>query len=187
MPNLFVIAGCNGAGKTTLSKLLLPEYLKVKEFVNADEIARGLSPFNPEGAAFTAGRVMLERINELAEKKIDFAIETTLASKTYAHLFKSLKATGYELIIVFVFLGSPEEAIKRVRQRVKEGGHNIPVDVIRRRYTRGLKNFNDIYTSIADMWTVVDNTYSTPKFVSEMRNNKITIFEKEIWKTITKK
>ncbi len=187
MPNLFVIAGCNGAGKTTLSKQLLPEHLKIKEFVNADEIAKGISPFNPEGVAFTAGRVMLERIAELAKNKVDFAIETTLATKTYEHLFKKMKANGYEIILLFVYLSSHKEAEKRVSARVKKGGHNIAPEVIKRRYERGLKNFREIYLALADIWIVVDNSLSKPVFVAEKQGNKISIFTNETWSEIIKK
>ena len=144
MPTLYVIAGCNGAGKTTLSKKLLPEYLGVKEFVNADEIARGLSPFNAEGVAFSAGRITLERIRELVAEGTDFAIETTLATRSYASLFKELKAKGYKIFILFVYLHHIDEAIKRVKQKVKHGGHNIPQNIIERRFERGLKNLTNI-------------------------------------------
>jgi len=147
MPTIFVIAGCNGAGKTTLCKTLLPDVLEVKEFVNADEIARGLSPFNPEGAAFSAGRIMLKRIQELAKEKTDFAIETTLSSKTYQSIFKQLRSKGYEIVLIFVYLESVQDAMKRVATRVKERGHNIPGEVIKRRYGRGLMNLKK-YTSI---------------------------------------
>jgi len=184
MPTLFVIAGCNGAGKTTLSKNLLPEYLGVKEFVNADEIARGLSPFNPEGVAFTAGRIMLERIHELAKEKKDFAIETTLSSKSYESLFKELKAKRYEIILLFVYLSSSKEAIKRVAKRVSEGGHNIPKEIIERRYERGLKNFKEVYLSIADGWLVFDNTEGTSILVARMKAGKVKVMEEKTWNKI---
>lgn len=184
MPTLFVIAGCNGAGKTTLSKNLLPTYMGVREFVNADEIARGLSPFNPEGVAFTAGRIMLERIRELAGDKVDFAIETTLATKTYELLFKELKNNKYKIVLLFVYLGSYKEAIKRVKKRVSKGGHNIPTEVIERRYERGLKYFNTIYLPIADRVIVVDNTFANPIFVAEKRKKELVIFDKGIWNSI---
>lgn len=184
MPTLFVIAGCNGAGKTTLSKNLLPEYLGVKEFVNADEIARGLSPFNPEGVAFTAGRIMLERIRELAASRVDFAIETTLASKTYESIFKELKAKKYRVVILFVYLDSSKEAVKRVKIRVREGGHNIPKEVIERRYERGVKNFSELYIHLADGWTVFDNTIGSPILVARMRSGKVKVTQVETWNKI---
>ncbi len=184
MPTLFVIAGCNGAGKTTLSKNLLPEYLGVKEFVNADEIARGLSPFNPEGVAFTAGRIMLERIQELAKEKKDFAIETTLATKTYESLFKELKAKRYEIVLLFVYLNSSKEAIKRVAKRVSEGGHNIPKEIIERRYERGLKNFREIYLNLTDGWVVFDNTEGTSILVARMKDGKVKVMAEKTWNKI---
>jgi predicted ABC-type ATPase len=184
MPTLYVIAGCNGAGKTTLSKNLLPEYLGVKEFVNADEIARGLSPFNAEGVAFAAGRIMLERIHELANEGADFAIETTLSSQTYASLFKELKAKGYKIFLLFVYLRSVNEALKRVKQRVKNGGHNIPEGVIERRYNRGLKNLILIYLPLANRWVIMDNSEEISIFVAERLEDDIIIHRNEIWQKI---
>jgi predicted ABC-type ATPase len=184
MPTLFVIAGCNGAGKTTLSKNLLPQFLGVNEFVNADEIARGLSPFNAEQAAFAAGRIMLERIHELAKAEANFAIETTLSSKSYAPLFKEMKKNGYEIFLIFVYLQSAGEAIKRVEQRVKKGGHNIPVHIIKRRFERGLKNLAQIYLPICDGWAILDNTAATPIFVAEKKAGNFTIHDDSIWNKI---
>ena len=185
MPTLYVIAGCNGAGKTTLSKNLLPEYLGVKEFVNADEIARGLSPFNAEGVAFAAGRIMLQRIQELVNEGADFAIETTLATKSYASLFKTLKAKGYRIFLLFVYLPDMQEAIKRVKQRVKNGGHNIPENVIERRYLRGIKNLTGLYLPLAHKWLVVDNSQEIATFVAEHLEDDIIIHDAEIWNKIT--
>lgn len=180
MPTIYVIAGCNGAGKTTLCKTLLPDYLKVKEFVNADEIARGLSPFNPEGAAFAAGRIMLERIHELASEKKDFAIETTLSSKTYEQMFRRLQSNGYEIVLLFVFVDSVQEAIRRVAARVKDGGHNIPLETIKRRYERGLRNLRKIYFDLADRWVIFDNTGENPIFVAEKKARQVKISRLEI-------
>jgi predicted ABC-type ATPase len=184
MPTLYVIAGCNGAGKTTLSKNLLPEYLGVKEFVNADEIARGLSPFNAEGVAFAAGRIMLERIQELANEGADFAIETTLSTRSYASLFKGLKKSGYEIFLLFVYLENVDEAIKRVQQRVKNGGHNIPKNVIERRYIRGLKNLTEMYLEIADRWIVMNNSPQSPIFIAEKKVGEFIVHNAEVWKNI---
>jgi predicted ABC-type ATPase len=129
MSKLYIIAGCNGAGKTTASYTILPEILDCREFVNADEIAKGLSPFQPEKVAFEAGRIMLHRIQELINGKVDFAFETTLSSKTYLHTIKQAKSTGYEIVLIFFWLESVELAKSRVRKRVSEGGHNIPEDI----------------------------------------------------------
>jgi predicted ABC-type ATPase len=134
MPNLFVIAGCNGAGKTTASFTVLPEMLNCDEFINADEIARGLSPFNPDKAAIEAGRIMLAKINKLIQCHLDFAFETTLSSKSFANTIREAKQNGYQTTLVFFWLDTVELAIERVKTRVLEGGHNIPSDVIVRRY-----------------------------------------------------
>jgi len=139
-PNLYVISGCNGAGKTTASYTVLPEMLNCREFVNADNIAAGISPFNPESVALGAGRIMLKRINELLTEGADFAFETTLATKSYVSLLKKAKASGYKITLVYFWLSSPEEAIERVATRVSKGGHHIPEEVIRRRYYAGINN-----------------------------------------------
>jgi predicted ABC-type ATPase len=140
LPNLYIIAGCNGAGKTTASYTVLPEILNCKEFINADEIARGLSPFQPEKVAIAAGRIMLQRIDELIKLKIDFAIETTLTTKSYTKMIEVARLNGYNIKLAYLWLNNVDLAIERVNARVKEGGHNIPEDVIRRRYKKGIFN-----------------------------------------------
>ncbi len=134
MPNLYIIAGCNGAGKTTASYTVLPEMLNCKEFVNADSIAAGLSPFNTESVAFEAGRIMLQRINTLLNDGVDFAFETTLATRSYVSLIKEAEALGYKISLLYFWLESPNMAKQRVAERVKEGGHSIPAEIIERRY-----------------------------------------------------
>jgi predicted ABC-type ATPase len=126
VPNLYIIAGCNGAGKTTASYTILPDMLNCKEFVNADSIAIGLSPFKPESAAIEAGRIMLHRIDQLINEKMDFAFETTLAAKSYISLIKTARNLGYEVSLLYFWLSSPEFAVSRVGKRVEKGGHNIP-------------------------------------------------------------
>ena len=160
-PKLFIIAGCNGAGKTTASYSVLPELLGCKEFVNADEIARGLSPFNPESVAIEAGKLMLHRINVLMSERKTFAVETTLATKSYANTIKKAKELGYTVILIFFWLPSPEMAVERVAKRVSEGGHNIPTNVIYRRYWAGLQNFFTIFATIVDSWMFYNNMDST--------------------------
>ena len=156
-PTLFIIAGCNGAGKTTVSYSVLPELLGCKEFVNADEIARGLSQFNPESVAIEAGKLMLQRIKHLMDERKTFAIETTLATKSYATTIKKAKELGYNVILLFFWLPSQEMAVERVARRVSEGGHNIPKDVIYPRYWSGLQNFFTIFAPIVDSWMFFDN------------------------------
>lgn len=158
MKQLYIIAGCNGAGKTTASMTILPRALRVREFVNADEIARGLSPFNPEGVAIEAGRLMLERIDTLLSKGESFSIETTLATRSYAGLVRRAQHAGYTVYIVFFWLRTPELALQRVAERVQAGGHNIPPDVVRRRYAAGIRNLFNIFADVVDGWAVYDNS-----------------------------
>lgn len=174
-PTLYIIAGCNGAGKTTASIVMLPEILQCTEFVNADEIAKGLSPFHPEEVAIQAGKLMLDRIEYLLDRNVSFAIETTLATRSYHSLVKRAQSRGYLVILLFFWLPSPEMAVSRVEKRVASGGHNIPVDVIHRRYWLGLSNLLYIYIPIVDKWSVYDNsTTMTPIVVA----NKIVDLNK---------
>ena len=182
---LYIISGCNGAGKTTASYTVLPEVLQCKEFVNADEIARGLSPFNPEGMAIEAGRLMLKRIAELMEEEESFSIETTLATRSYALLVKAAQKKGYKVSLIYFWLNSPELAVNRVRQRVSEGGHNIPEDIIRRRYIAGINNLFKIYMPCVDYWLVADNSHESRIVIAEGgRNIPTEIHEVELFKTI---
>ena len=158
MPKLYIIAGCNGAGKTTASYTVLPEMLGCREFVNADEIAKGLSPFNPESVAIEAGRLMLQRMDDLLSEGEDFAFETTLATRSYVKFVERAQAKGYFVTSLYFWLPTPEQAIERVATRVSEGGHNIPSDVIRRRYANGIRNLTTLYTPIGDYWTIYDNS-----------------------------
>lgn len=155
---LYIIAGCNGAGKTTASFTILPEILDCKEFVNADEIAKGLSPFQPEKVSFEAGRIMLNRINELISENENFAFETTLSTKSYKNKIIESKEKEYRVTLLFFWLQSIELAKERVKIRVSEGGHNIAPEVIERRYTRGIKNLFDIYLPIVDGALIFDNS-----------------------------
>lgn len=170
---LYIIAGPNGAGKTTASLTLLP-VLNCTQWVNADEIAKGLSPFAPESVAVEAGRLMLQRIEVLLAAGESFAIETTLATRSYHKLVERAHALGYEVELIFFYLPSHEVSIKRVAYRVEHGGHNIPVEIIKRRYKAGLKNLRDIYMPIVDKWTIYDN-YIFQRFVAT--GNKGTCVE----------
>ncbi len=165
--NLYIIAGCNGAGKTTASFTILPEILDCKEFVNADEIAKGLSPFQPEKVAFEAGRIMLNRIDELFKNQENFAFETTLATKTYKQKIKFAKENDYNTTLLFFWLRNSDLAKERVKTRVKEGGHNIPTDVIERRYMNGIKNLFNIYLEIVDQVLIFDNSEGKPILIAE--------------------
>lgn len=167
MPNLYIIAGCNGAGKTTASFTVLPEMLDCDEFVNADEIAKGLSPLKPESAAIEAGRIMLQKIDNFINKKIDFAFETTLSTRSYTHTILKAKQNGYDVTLLFFWLDSTNLAIERVKSRVIEGGHNIQSDVIIRRYYNGLKNLFKLYIPIADLWMIFDNSSTSAVLIAE--------------------
>lgn len=166
-PTLYIIAGCNGAGKTTASYSVLPDLLECREFVNADEIAKGLSPFNPASVAIEAGKLMLQRIDLLLSQGKTFAIETTLATRSYASLISRAYERGYNVMLLFFWLPSPEMAVARVAKRVSEGGHNIPTETIHRRYWLGLQNFFNIFTPIVDSWSLYDNTDETVEIANE--------------------
>ena len=156
--NLYLIGGCNGAGKTTASYTILPEILDCKEFVNADEIARGLSPFNPNSTAIEAGKLMLKRIKELLGRDESFAIETTLATRSYINLVHQAQAKGYRVTLVFFWLRTPELALQRIAERVKSGGHDIPTPPARRRYVAGIDNLFNLYAPEVDCWYIYDNS-----------------------------
>ncbi|MFC3559546.1 zeta toxin family protein [Pedobacter jamesrossensis] len=177
MANFYIISGCNGAGKTTASFTVLPEMLNCKEFINADEIAKGISPFRPESVAIQAGKIMLSRIEDLMNQNADFAIETTLTTKSYLNTIKIAKTKGYKITLLFFWLNDVELAIERVRTRVLEGGHNIAVDVIRRRYLKGIENLSK-FTSVSDYWLLIDNSAGTPLFIADGNlEQEITIFD----------
>ena len=158
MPKLYIIAGCNGAGKRLHPIPCCPKCWGCREFVNADEIAKGLSPFNPESVAIEAGRLMLQRMDDLLSEGEDFAFETTLATRSYVKFVERAQAKGYFVTLLYFWLPTPEQAIERVATRVSEGGHNIPSDVIRRRYANGIKNLTILYTPICNFWTIYDNS-----------------------------
>ena len=183
--NLYIIAGCNGAGKTTASYTILPEILDCKEFVNADEIAKGLSPFQPEKVAIEAGRIMLNRIRELIDMSEDFAFETTLSTRSYIHTVDKAKKKGYNVILLFFWLQQIDLAIERVRERVKEGGHNIPEDVIRRRYHKGINNLFNLYLPIVDTVLIFDNSEGKHDLIAEKIGGKqLTLLNHEKFKRL---
>ena len=186
--NLYIIAGCNGAGKTTASFTVLPEMLNCREFVNADEIAAGISPFNPEGVAIQAGRLMIDRIIQLLKDGETFAFETTLATRSYVKLIQQAKKRGYFVTLLFFSLSTSEQAQRRVAQRVSMGGHNIPSDVIVRRYEAGLQNLFQLYMPICDYWTLYDNSNCPAvRIASGFGTERIEVFDKERYQTLFKK
>jgi predicted ABC-type ATPase len=186
MPTLYILAGPNGAGKTTASQTLLPEVFNTDIFINADIIAAQLNPANPESVAMRAGRIMLERIQETLAARKTFAIETTLATRSYLNLVKQAHLSGYEVVLYFFYLPSAEMAKERVKLRVSEGGHNIPPDTIERRYYSGLDNFFQ-YLLLVDRWYIYENTQPPPKPIArgEMPDTVI-IYNFELWQKLKK-
>jgi len=180
--NLYIIAGCNGAGKTTATFTILPEIINCKEFVNADEIAKGLSPFQPEKVAFESGRIMLNRINELLKENQSFAFETTLSTKSYKQKIILAREKGYSITLLFFWLQSIELAKERVRMRVLEGGHNIENDVIERRYKNGLKNLFGLYLPIVDNAFIFDNSNGKHDLIAEkVLHEQLHVSNQEIY------
>ena len=167
MPRLYIISGCNGAGKTTASYSLLPEMLDCKEFVNSDEFAKGLSPFDPSKASIQASRYMLLKIRYLLKRGEDFAIETTLATRTLLKTAKMAQAAGYTVTLLYFWLNSPDLAVERVRARVEAGGHNIPEETIRRRYNTGIYYFFNLYAPICERWILADNSQIPFRVIAE--------------------
>jgi len=160
-----IIAGPNGAGKTTFAREFLPNEAGCPIFVNADLIAAGLSPFQPERAAVKAGRLMLEEIQGHFRQQASFAFETTLAGRTYARMIPDWQAAGYHVKLFFLTLPSPEMAIARVAERVRQGGHDVPEQVIRRRFTAGRSNFDTLYQGLVDSWALYDNSGDEPQLI----------------------
>lgn len=187
MKRLYIIAGCNGAGKTTASYTILPEILDCKEFVNADEIAKGLSPFRPEKAGIEAGRLMLKRIELLLESGENFAFETTLSTRSYVNFIEKAKEKNYQVTCLFFWLRSVELAISRVETRVREGGHHIPEDVIRRRYKSGLTNFFKLFLPRVDNWLFVNNSGDMYEIIAEGAMNEVTVNNVDQWKELKEK
>lgn len=177
MPKLYIVSGCNGAGKTTASYTLLPEMLECRQFVNSDEFAKGLSPFNPEGASIQASRFMLLRIRYLLQRKEDFGIETTLATRTLLKTVRMAQEAGYYVTVLYFWLNSPDLAVKRVKARVAAGGHNIPEDTIRRRYRVGISYFFHDYAPVCDRWILADNSRVPFKVVAEGGRERPTIIK----------
>ena len=178
--HLYIISGPNGAGKTTASYSVLPKILHCKEFVNAEEIARGLSPFNPESVALEAGRLMLSRIKDLLSKNESFSIETTLATRSYFRLIEKAHQQGYEVTLLYFWLKSPEQAMERVAERVSKGGHNIPQDIIVRRYYEGIDNLFQIYMPIVDTWILVNNSETPRSIVASGGKNQELIIRNSV-------
>ena len=177
MPRLFIISGCNGAGKTTASYTLLPEMLECSQYVNSDEFAKGLSPFDPGSVAVQASRLMLLRIRYLLRRKEDFCIETTLATRSLLKMVSDAQAQGYTVTLLYFWLNSPDLAVERVRARVAAGGHNIPEETVRRRYKVGLKYFFRDYSPVCDRWILADNSKVPFRVIAEGYKDDVTVIK----------
>lgn len=186
MPHVIVIAGANGAGKSTIAPFLLRDKLGVTEFVNADVLAQGLSAFSPETVSITAGKIMLQRLNELAKADHDFAFETTLSTRSFLPRLKKMREAGYEFTLIFLCLANAELAVSRVAERVKQGGHNIPTQTIKRRFEKSLRNFFRLYQPIADNWYFYDNSdIEKLSLIAGGNLLKIeTVIEPDIWRKL---
>ena len=185
MPRLFIIAGCNGAGKTTASYTVLPDQLNLDEYVNADEIAEKLSPQDPSREAIRAGRLFMERVGELLARGEDFAVETTLAARSFAKVIVDAQKLGYVVTILYFWLRSPQLAIKRVAKRAAAGGHSVPEATIERRYEQGIDNFKKVYMPICDYWSLIDNSDSEGRKIAEGGRSAVTrIYNQRLYKNI---
>ena len=182
--NVHIIAGPNGSGKTTFAIKFLPEYAKCTNFINSDLIAQGLSPFSPGAAAIKAGKLVLEQIHQFANRAVDFAFETTLSGKLYVNLFKSLKEKGYKINVFFLWIPDADLAISRIKSRVVEGGHNVPVQDVVRRFSRSISNFFRLYQPLVDSWMLFNNEGTIPKLIAEKKAGKIMIIDENLYNSI---
>jgi predicted ABC-type ATPase len=180
-PSVYVIAGPNGAGKTTFARKFLPHYADCQNFINADLIAQGVSPFSPEAAAFRAGRLLLDEIQHYMKQGADFGFETTLSGKTYLNLFRRLRRRGYAIHIFFLWVPTVEVALSRIQERVVGGGHDVPEAVVRRRFERSVKNFFVAYRHLADSSTLFDNSGGRPVMIVLERQARLRIIRKRIY------
>lgn len=180
-PTLLLITGPNGAGKTTFAVEFLTREMKGMRFINADEIARGLSPFDPASVAFKAGRILIEECRELIDRKADFALESTISGRGHASTIRNAKDAGYQIVLHFLWLASPEESIRRVRQRVKKGGHHVPDVDIYRRHPRIMRNLTEVYLPLADEWCFWNA--NTPRFIplANSAQDDIVDVEQFLW------
>src|SRR5438874_1199177 len=169
-PRIVIIAGPNGAGKTTFAREFLPNEAGLPEFINADLIAQGISPFAPEKAAIAAGRMMLRTIKEKVRRRESFAFETTLSGRNYARHIPRWRKAGYQVTLVYLSLPSVLIAIARVKDRVARGGHNVEPAIIRRRFGSGLRNFHEIYLKLVDSWLLYDNSDAAPRLIATGEN-----------------
>jgi len=182
--NAYIIAGPNGSGKTTFAERFLPDYAECPNFINADLIAKGLSPFSPRASAIRAGKLVLARIHEFAKKGADFGFETTLSGRSYVRLFHRLKDEGYKINIFFLWIPGPDLAIERIKGRVSQGGHDVAVKDVRRRFSRAIKNFVELYKPVSDSWIIFNNSGVKPDLIARDQTGKLTVIDDSLFNTI---
>lgn len=183
---VYIIAGPNGSGKTTFARLFLPDYAHCPNFVNADLIAQGLSPFEPRVAAIKAGKLVLQQIQEYARRGVNFAFETTLSGKSYISLIAGLKNKGYTAHLFFLWIPSVELAVCRIKDRVAEGGHNVPAADVRRRFFRGIGNFFSFYEPLLDGWMLFDNSQAKPVLIAKRKNGCRKVIDEGLFAIVQK-
>ncbi len=186
-PSAYIIAGPNGAGKTTFAETFLPRYADCRNFINADLIAQGLSPFSPEVAAFRAGRLVLQQIRQFALRRADFAFETTLSGTTYLKVIRDLRGQGYDVHILYLWVPSVDLSLSRVRSRVLQGGHDVPEVVIRRRFDRSIRNFLGLYRQAADTWVLFDNSAQSPAMIAFEKRGELNIIDRELYQAVLRR
>lgn len=180
-PNCYIIAGSNGAGKTTFATEFLPRYANCPNFINADLIARGLSPFDPDAALARAGRLVLESIRQTSASRADFAFETTLSGRSYVRVIRDLRKRGYRIHMFYLWIPGPELALLRVRERVRQGGHNVPATDVRRRFGRTVKNLFTLYRPLVDLLQVFDNSLQTPRLIFMDDAGSTTVYDDKLY------
>lgn len=185
-PAVYVIAGPNGAGKTTFASRFLPDFVGCQEFLNADLIAAGLAPFAPETQEIRAGRLLLQRVEELSSAKETFGFETTLSGRGYVRRLRNMKGAGYRVYLFFLWLPSTDLAVARVANRVRQGGHNIPEAVIRRRFVSGLKNLFRLYRPLVDVWWLYDASQLPPLVVAQEEDGQLRIAQPDLYNQISR-
>lgn len=181
---LYIIAGPNGVGKTTFARKFLPKYANCTNFVNADLIAQGMSPFSPEAAAIRAGRLVISEIRFFSQRKVSFAFETTLSGRSYLQLIQRLKTRGYRVHMFFLFVDGVDVTLSRIKERVLKGGHDVPERVVRRRFDRSIRNFFQEYQRLADSWYLFDNTAMQPVSIAFKNGAKLRIMDREMYERL---
>ncbi|MCK5450796.1 MAG: zeta toxin family protein [Candidatus Omnitrophica bacterium] len=185
--NVYIIAGPNGSGKTTFAKTFLPEYAECNRFINADLIASGLSPFSPQQVAIKSGKLVLEQIKEYSNIGVDFGFETTMSGVTYLKYFKMLKERNYKIHVFFLWIPNSQLAIARVRDRVIQGGHNVPIQDIKRRFKRSMEKFFNNYRLLSNQWMLFNNEQSKPKLIARKQNAHIDVIDQNLFEKIVQK